>query len=524
MVSKKASWLIVTGIFLLGLILRTVGLTSYPPALNWDEVSHGFNAYSLLVTGRDQWRTAFPFPNFRAYGDYPTVLNLYATVPFVAVLGPTDFAIRFPHAILGALTCLMLYVLAYRLTPDRYLALFAGLLTAISPWTFFPSRAVFQSNWIVFLLSLSLALFYSRRRLLSLGFFALSLFAYHNTKILVPLIMVYFIIKFRSQKKIVIASIATLLVAVLLLINPQSRARNSWVGILDSGAISYIEQNRNTSQLPGLLTKLIYNRPVYFLSSTLSNYLGYFSPKYLFVSGGTQYQFSVPGFGLLNPVLLPFYYLGLYLLIKKRHDLLLLWILASPIPGAITRDQFAVIRSTTMIPAVLMAVVFGVMSLTKSLGKSFLVFLSAAVIIFSGFYYYYFFHDYSNVYSQDWQYGYRQVTEFVKQNFDEYDRILITKRYGEPHEFILWYWPWDPQKLLSDQSFSSDYHDAWYWVGSFSKFTFINDWEMSDFVRDMTKGGKTLVISSPENTPPGGINLKQINFLNDQPAFIIKEI
>ena len=35
------------------------------------------------------------------------------------------------------------------------------------------------------------------------------------------------------------------------------------------------------------------------------NYLGYFSPKYLFLDGGTQYQFSVPNQGLEYLINLP---------------------------------------------------------------------------------------------------------------------------------------------------------------------------------------------------------------------------
>jgi len=28
--------------------------------LNWDEVSHGYNAYSILKTGKDEWGKTFP--------------------------------------------------------------------------------------------------------------------------------------------------------------------------------------------------------------------------------------------------------------------------------------------------------------------------------------------------------------------------------------------------------------------------------------------------------------------------------
>jgi hypothetical protein len=68
-------------------LARILFLSSNPPSLNWDEVSHGYNAYSILKTGRDEWGRLFPLSNFRAYGDYPLALNLYLTIPFIATLG-----------------------------------------------------------------------------------------------------------------------------------------------------------------------------------------------------------------------------------------------------------------------------------------------------------------------------------------------------------------------------------------------------------------------------------------------------
>ena len=70
-------------IIVLGALLRFVNLSSLPPALNWDEISHGYNAYSILKTAHDQWGQFLPITNFRAYGDYPLPLNLFLTILFL---------------------------------------------------------------------------------------------------------------------------------------------------------------------------------------------------------------------------------------------------------------------------------------------------------------------------------------------------------------------------------------------------------------------------------------------------------
>src|SRR3990172_13096951 len=81
-------------LILLAFGLRFVLLAYNPPSLNWDEVSHGYNSYSILKTGMDEWGKSFPITNFRAYGDYPLPLNLYLTIPFIAIFGLTEFALR----------------------------------------------------------------------------------------------------------------------------------------------------------------------------------------------------------------------------------------------------------------------------------------------------------------------------------------------------------------------------------------------------------------------------------------------
>src|SRR5258708_35471702 len=110
-------WLIL--IVLFGAVLRFGALSQMPPSLNWDEISHGYNAYSILKTGRDEWGQFFPIANFRAYGDYPLPLNLYLTIPFIFVFGLTQNAIRLPHALLGTLAIVAVYFLSIGITINK---------------------------------------------------------------------------------------------------------------------------------------------------------------------------------------------------------------------------------------------------------------------------------------------------------------------------------------------------------------------------------------------------------------------
>ena len=55
----KKHFLILT--LALALVLRVVNLSTNPPELNWDEISMGYTAYSLLETGRDEWGEPWRF-------------------------------------------------------------------------------------------------------------------------------------------------------------------------------------------------------------------------------------------------------------------------------------------------------------------------------------------------------------------------------------------------------------------------------------------------------------------------------
>lgn len=522
MVFSKKTLFILGLITILGGLARFWHLTAVPPSLNWDEVSHAYNAYALLHTGRDQWGQVLPLLNFRAYGDYPTTLNLYFTVPAIALLSLGDWQVRFPHALVGTLLIPLVFIAGYKWRKNKYLALWAALFVAIDPWTLFPSRAIFQSNWTVFLLGLALCLYFAKRTKSAILVWGLSLLAYHNTRIYVPMLLTTLAFFGRRNLRLIIVIIA---IAGTILLMPSSRSRSAQVGLFGPATVATIESLRNHSSLAPTMARLVYNRPVYLAAQVTKNYLGYFSPQFLGISGGTQYQYSVPKYGLMPWVNLPFFYLGLILLIPIS-PLVLIWLLLAPLPAAITQDQFAVIRATTMLPLVQLVTALGAAWFFTRIPSK-LRFTAIAIYLvmlatLTGVYLFNYSHTYTTDYSASWQYGYKQTIDFVKIHYQDYDQIVMSKRYAEPHEFVLWYWPWDSRQLLTDPKYKWDYHANWYWVDGFGKFKFVNDWEMLATAKPV-RGVRILVICSPDNIVPGK-RVKEINFLNGQPAFILVEI
>ncbi len=532
-------------IVILGALLRFSYLVYSPPSLNWDEVSHGYNAYSILKTGVDQWGQKFPMINFRAYGDYPAPLNLYLTIPFVIIFGLSEFAIRFPHAILGVLTIISVYFLAWGITKKENLSLLASLLVAIDPWNLFTSRFVLQSNLSVFFLITAGAFFVNRvkgKHFLKISLFSLflTLFSYHTTRIFSPLILVGALLIYRDEiknKLVYVFATLFLVISIFILVNPTSRARGNLLFLIDQGAINRIIGQRNSSKLPEGIKRLIYNRPVYFVEQFSKNYISYFSPQFLFLSGGTQYQFSIPGKGLIYPVNLAFFYIGLVTLIfmsrkEKNFQFLLLWLLLSPIPASLTNESAAVIRATTMLPVPEILISIGFFWTLEKIGKNYKwLFIASYVVILYVLlesYLVNYFTAYRTDYSYAWQYGYKEAVNYAKENYEKYDKIIVTKKYGEPHEYFLFFLSYDPAKYLSDEDKIAFFQSSWYWVDKFDKFYFVNDWQVKDLKLESggsidCKKSKCLLITSQGNKPIDWKKLKTIDFVSGKPAFEIYE-
>ena len=108
---KRINWVLVL-IVLLGFFLRTWKLGSNPPGLYWDEVSLGWNAYSVLKTGFDEHGRFLPIDTFFAFGDYKPPLYIYAAVPSIWLFGLNEFAVRAPSVAAGVALTMVTYFLA----------------------------------------------------------------------------------------------------------------------------------------------------------------------------------------------------------------------------------------------------------------------------------------------------------------------------------------------------------------------------------------------------------------------------
>ena len=140
------------------------------------------------------------------------------------------------------------------------------------------------------------------------------------------------------------------------------QARYEEVKIIDQGTIARIEERRN---LGG--SRLLHNKVSYFVQVFLKNYISHFSLKYMALEGGSHYQFSLPGRGLINPLNYLLLIVGIVFVVWSKQInhrikfLLLGLMLIAPIPSSLTREAPHVLRSITFLPVPMIFSAIGVL-------------------------------------------------------------------------------------------------------------------------------------------------------------------
>lgn len=533
MVSK----IVLTLIIILAIFLRFWDLNILPPSLNWDEVSIGYNAYSVLKTGSDEWGEFMPL-SFRAFGDYKLPGYIYLDIPFIYIFGLNEWGVRLPSALLGIGITILIYLLLSSLTNFRTAA-WGALIAAILPWTIILSRIALEAHLALFLTVLGTYLFVKGLKknsylIISAIVFGLTIFAYNSSRVVTPIIVlllgITYFQKLKNKKTALVGLVifsTFFAIALPRALLQDSSARYRWTAVLDEGAINHINESRGASKLP--FPKFIHNKVTYFITESSKNYIAHFNPNFLFLNGGSNYQFSVPGSGLIYPFLGPFILLGLWKIYKTRqkaHLVSLVWLLIAPIPAAITRDSPHSLRSLMMIPPLIFIIAFGLedfMNLVKS--RKVWYSLITIILIFSLFRFWEnYSNDYRNNYSWSWQYGYKEAVEYISQEASQYDLIYFTKKYGEPHEFVLFYSKFNPESYKKDVNLVRYEKSDWFWVDKFDKFIFINDWEVKDIAKCQLPNKNCLLITSPGNYPDSSEPLHIINFVDGQKAFDIVKL
>jgi len=340
-------------ITVISFILRFYQSDNYPPLL-WDEAALGYNAYSILETGKDEYGSTLPFI-FKSFGDFKPGLYVYLIVPFVKLLGLNEISTRLPSIIIGSLLPLLLFFTIKTISPkSTKLALIATTILAFNPFNIHYSRMAWETNILTFELLLASLFFLKNRYMLSAFIFGLTLYTYQAGKmislfLIIALCILYFDqIKGHLFKFILKFTLPLGLMAIPVLCGLIFNQNSSRLEVIS--LTSYPRSDSETQQIineSGITHyNTFHNQIVFFTRNSLQRYFNHFSPRFLLFEGDWQSpRHSAPYIGVILYPSIIFLLVGLF---SKPNKFFLLWLLLAPIPAALTRDQLSATRAMSM--------------------------------------------------------------------------------------------------------------------------------------------------------------------------------
>lgn len=454
-------------LFLAG-ILRFYDLSHLPNGLHWDEQDTGYQADSLIKTGRDYFGRPLPL-FFHSFADWRTPILIYAAAPFVKVFGLTPLAVRLPSAISGVISVFLIYLLASSLFKSPKISRFASVVLALSPWHVLYNRQSVESSIMLTFLLLGTLAFYKHWKIAAGLFLGLAVASYSPAKFFVPLFLLTLLLVYR--RKFFATAITFLLISTPILwdgfFGPSATRFHDLSIFTDPTVSAQVDQARFISsasfgvpQTPGMqpriLDKWLFNKPQIWLTAFLHNYFRTFSTEYLFVRGDTEPRHS-PGkdsIGQLHLIEVAPFLLGLFALLtlpefRKSKSILIFWLLVSPIPSALTRGGGPhAARTFLLLPALVLVIALGLKYLYSHhkpafFGYCILYFISCIFI------YNYFFGPYRFESAKPFQWGFDQAIKIARQNSPKYDHVYLDFRQDSPLMSYLFTTRLDPAQFQS---------------------------------------------------------------------------
>ena len=487
-IAKKIhfSTLLIVFIFCLGFFLRFNQLSNIPNGLYPDETAIGYNAYSILLTGKDEYGTHLPL-YFRSFDDYKLPVYIYSTALAIKTFGANAFAIRFMSALFGSITIIAMYFLIYELSKKKLLAALTSFFLAINPWHMFFSRVGYEVNLATAFLVIGALCFIAavnRKNnfllfLFSIIAFLLSLYTYNVTRIIAPLIFVMLIILYYKKitvtsKKLLITLFSLFFIGVLPFIitffQLQSQAGfASQQDALIIGKVAKAEILQTKSYfvfLPQIIQKTFFNYWVLVVWKFLGNIVSFFSTSFFFITGADHPHENIAGFGMLYYFDLPLIIFGAYQGLKKKVAYLYPfygWFLFMLLVGSIIvatpgDDPFGTRTYAVIIPLVVFSA-FGmysfiqlIMALKNNLVKTG-VLLSLAILIGYSclFYFTSYFFRFPIEYAKEWHSEDQKTVQYINSIAKNYKTIVFDDSAGFLYTSLLFYGQYPP-KLHQQQA------------------------------------------------------------------------
>lgn len=217
-------------VIFLGVLLRTVSLSSFPAGIFPDEAISGYDSWCLANYGVDQHLSSYPV-YLRSWGSGQSALYAYLGIPFIKLFGLSSGVYRLPMALISCISIITFYY-AFRKYSKNYLLVFIVVLVFfLNPWHIMKSRWALDCNltpdFILLGVSLIILGYHSlkdkkRSVCYAVGsiFLVLAAYGYGVSWFMLPFFILFLGIYLYRKKKIKASQIAICIITMALLAFP----------------------------------------------------------------------------------------------------------------------------------------------------------------------------------------------------------------------------------------------------------------------------------------------------------------
>lgn len=489
----KRMELVMLGLVLfLALVLRVYRLDQIPPSLNWDEVAAGYNAYTIANFLRDESGVTLPLV-FRSFLDDKHPVHIYTTALVVRVIGVSDFNVRLPAALAGVGVVLAIYLLG-KIWFGTRVGLLSALFLAVSPYNIHFSRGLWETNFALFFYIFGLYLFFRGLKDRSMALvwgavsFGLGSLSYHSSKVVVPATIVLLVVLYlpslvKMKWKFIISLVIVGIFVGVFFLEPRLLG------------LARAEQNKFSDDLMQStpLYKATNNQMLGWANVVYINYLKHFTWDYLVERGDLSPRNGTRVFGqfYLPEVLMAIAGLVIVVLRRSRVSLVILaWLLLSPLPSSVSAGAPSATRALFMMGVVQLLAAVGVEKIVSFVKYKKVVALALSVVVIVwGFLLYnylsYYYTKYSSESAIDFQYGMKQIVEFVGGS-PQYYLVYMTAERSQPYIFFLNYLKYPLPDFLRGAQYNLGKSRSYNLVSGFDKYNF-GSWDIVGSPPDIYK-------------------------------------
>lgn len=217
-------------IIFLGVLLRSVSLSSFPAGIFPDEAISGYDSWCLANYGVDQHLSSYPV-YLLSWGSGQSALYAYLGIPFIKLFGLSLGVYRLPMALISCISIITFYY-AFRQYSKNYLLIFIVVLVFfLNPWHIMKSRWALDCNltpdFILLGVSFIILGYHSltdkkRSAYYAVGsiFMVLAAYGYGVSWFMLPFFILFLGIYLYRKKKIKVSQIAICIITMAILAFP----------------------------------------------------------------------------------------------------------------------------------------------------------------------------------------------------------------------------------------------------------------------------------------------------------------